>query len=207
MTAGPGSTVVTSVVIVVAVVVYVRRHTLLRRNQTMDKINLGRVEVFFREGSPDPQPRSAPNRSGRLEPRTVTLEEAQQIAGWKVWQPAYLPFGDMKLDKVHITGTDAALDSVVLKYKRDSAHWLVIRQQLIRESSTVRRIPVPFPLRETVVNGHPAALFNHAVTATDLPGGQLGLLCCNWEHEDFLMELEAPYLSDQAAKQIAESLR
>ena len=173
----------------------------------MEKINLGRIEVFFRQDSPVFEQRSATNRSGVSEVRTVTLEEAEQTAGWKLWQPTHLPFAGMELDKVQILDPDGAVDTAVLKYKRDSTRWLVIRQQRIRESSDIRRIPIPFPLREGVVNNRPAAFFNHAVTATEQPGGQLELLCCYWEHGDFLMELKGPHLSEQVARQIAESLR
>lgn len=172
----------------------------------MDKINLGRIEVFFHQNSLDTQRHSVPNRSGHLVFQVVTLKEAQQMVGFKIWQPAYLPFAGMQLDKVQIVGTNGAFDTVVLKYKKDSIHWLVIRQQLISESSNIRRIPIGFSLRRNTVNNRPAALFNHTVTATAQVGGQLELLSCLWERGNFLMELEAPHLSDQVAIQIAESI-
>ncbi len=49
-------------------------------------------------------------------------------------------------------------------------------------------------------------MYHFNVTATNQPAGQLEIVSCLWEQEDFLMELEAPYISENVLIQVAESI-
>lgn len=168
----------------------------------MDSINLGTVQVFFKEDNLATKPQPAPMGAKHTSARKVTLKEAEEVSGWKLWKPSYLPFEDMKLDTVYILGDEENTSSVALKYKNNS-QWMVIKQQSIHSS----KVPITFPLRSNSINDKPAAVFNHSVIATSQPSGKLDILNCLWEQDGFLMELEVPFVSEQDIKQIAESLQ
>lgn len=167
------------------------------------EISLGKSKVVFREKSSNLKHDSA-SYSKEVEPKIVaTLEEAQQVARFEIWQPTLLPFSGITLEKVILLfpmeGT-----YVISKYSNSLGNWMIIRQQPL--VTNLQIIPIPFPIRETKVAGRSAALFDSRVTATNQPTGQLTLTHCLWEYKDFLMEFEAPFLSEDVIIQIAESL-
>lgn len=88
--------------------------------------------------------------------------------------------------------------------RNDSESWLVLRQRPL--NAIPQTIPISFPLTETRITGRPAAMYHFNVTATNQPAGQLEIVSCLWEQEDFLMELEAPYISENVLIQVAESI-
>jgi hypothetical protein len=177
-----------------------------RSDEMIDVIVLGQVEVVFRPtGAVDAGGLGSANV--KYQPRIATPQEAESQLGWKLLHPTFLPFADMMLERVFLSGEGENLDSAVTKYSDNSGNWLVLRQEIIRDCLHCRRIPIPYLLRSSTVNNQPAALYEHTVTARSLPDGQLRLLCCLWEHGNFLVELEAPYISEQVAMQVAGSLR
>jgi hypothetical protein len=168
------------------------------------EIDLGISIVVIRENSSQLRSDLGSDHSDRIEPIVVvTLEEAQRIVGFKIWQPTFFPFLRITLEKA-ILLNPAEGTCVISKYRNDSGNWMVVRQQPL--ATSLQTIPVPFPITERRIAGRPAVFFNHTVTATSEPAGQLQLICCLWEHEGYLMELEAPYVSEEVLIQVAESL-
>lgn len=144
---------------------------------------------------------------------TISFATAQKLTGLKIWQPAHLPSPTWQLEYVRpytVTWSQTPqVVSILLKYRESATRWLVIEQRPLPSSSveeTYLKMVIPYEMWEGEIGNHPAAFFNHSVKALDEPDGQLRVLHGLWEHEGFVMEIQAPRLSQEELVLIGESL-
>lgn len=166
----------------------------------MEKINLGRVEVIFREASP--------NRSGQTvesRPQMLSLEEAQKLAGFKIWQPTSLPFSDLEIVQVLVISlpqSDKVINTI-LKYKDNSQHWIAIEQRPIPdEKEGKRQVFIAHEIWKETVQNRPVAFYTHSVKASDHANGQVNILHSLWEYEDSLIDLQSAELTTEQQRHI-----
>lgn len=173
----------------------------------MERINLGRIEIVARAISPDRRGSSDPPQHIRVPTRIVSLEEARELAGFRIWQPRNLPLPGLELAHVQLVVADSSgpVIGTILKYRESSNRWMVVEQRLIAAVHGAK-VTIPFIMWEGEVGDRPAAFFTHTVGAQNQPDGQISILHCLWEHHDSLMELQGPWLSPEEMAQIGESL-
>lgn len=158
----------------------------------MPEIILGDTVVVSDES---PTQHQGPSAGVPGKVQIVSLEQASTLAGFKIWQPTHLPSPGLALDRVGVataTGTPQVV-TTFLKYRETALRWLVLHQRpIVKAAHGPGRWTVPAAIRGGHVGARPAAFYDLAVAASDLPGGQLTIACCLWEHGGFLMDLQAP---------------
>jgi hypothetical protein len=171
----------------------------------MEEIDLGNIKVISRTDLPGQRQPS----QDQFRPQAVSLEEAQGLANFEIWQPAYLPSSRWELVQVlvAIPSKSQQATTTTLKYKEDAIHWLIVEQTPVPQAIGEKpKVVIPFPMWEENIGNCPTAFFTHTIQAQNQPNGQLSLLSCLWEHQGFLMGLEAPGLSPEEIAQIGESI-
>lgn len=160
----------------------------------MSKFVLGDTTVVTREGIPR---REDPDRIvvQLRQTRSVAPERAHAHAGFRVWQPGYLPSAalalrDVLLISADVAGTTRVVD-VLTKYKEGPFRWLAIEQSPILGGETAT-LGLPFELTEDRVGDLPAVFYSFPVDTSDAPGGSITIRRCVWERGGFLMSLEPP---------------
>ena len=178
----------------------------------MRKVKLGRVEIVSDPGSAQrPLPGTALPRSNHaLDVESVAPEQAQAKAGFKIWQLGLLP------QQVHLVRMDLAWSSngkrrevmsAATKYRADDGRWLVLhRSRIFDTPEHPHEERIPFEVTQGTVAGRPAVVYSYFVQAQALPGGQLQIVNCAWEHDGFLMRLQAPVSTTNDVTQLASSL-
>lgn len=146
-----------------------------------------------------------------IEDRQVSLREARALADFAIRQPTYLPYAGLALEAVGletlVSPGARRVISATSKYSDGSFLWLAIQQSRIFTGGDQSHPEViPYDLEQGRVGERPAAFFSHPVAASAMPGGQITVTHCLWEHEGFLMEIRAPNLSLSEMARIGESL-
>lgn len=175
-------------------------------------INLGRIQAVMRSPAELVQQTGAnqakhTNGDLSVETRTVSLQEAQGNARFRILQPTFLPSATLKLTRVQqiiytSPFTTLAL-STSLYYREAPGRWLNIAQIDPERFN----LEVPPSAAQGTIAGRPAVYFMRTIPAQNQPNNQLLVLVSYWEHGDVLIQLQAPNLSISQASQVGASLR
>jgi hypothetical protein len=184
----------------------------------MATITLGQVTVNTNPAAQIATTSPTPNgQKPHIASQPTTLEQAQQLADFPIWQPrcrpAVLELAQVyqlvlvvpALHRLDISALAARrIVGTVLHYRHTSSRWLVLQQ--IRLGAEQRQLEMPRAAWEGTIRGRPAAFFTQDVPIQSSPTQQRSILKCLWEHQGFLLELQGPNLSQAEAMFMAQMI-
>jgi hypothetical protein len=151
-----------------------------------------------------------------VQPMSIPIEQAQDLAEGSLLQPSFLPSSTFKLTTVRQlsapTPDNVSGAKFVFKYRNEENHWIALTQEILPSVTTDQlqpliRMTLHVPFHLGTIHDQPAIFYTIDVTAQEQPGGKLTIRHCMWEHQDTLMELQAPWLSFEELVKIGESLQ